>query len=1112
LVLFVVVLFVGPTTSGLRLDARLGAAEPLGVRVPEGFEALLFADDDLAHDIISLTVDSLGRVVVSGPGYVRILLDRDGDGRADAYQQYADGPKTGAQGMHFDGRDLICTGDAGLIRYRDANADDRADGPPETLLSIKAGGEHHVHSVQRGPDGWWYVMAGNMAGVTEKTVTLPTSPVLRPRAGTLLRLKPDFSGCEVVAHGFRNAYDFAFNAQGDIFTYDSDGEREVSLPWYRPTRVFHVLPGSDAGWVSETWKHPDYYPDMPPVVASLGRGSPTGVVCYRHNRFPAEYRGALFVADWTFGRIVALPLTRDGETWKTTPKDFMTGSGTFGFAPTDMEVGPDGSVYVSVGGRGTRGGVYRVQASKPASGKRQLPGDHAKSMTKAEEIAACLSAPEPLSSWSRARWLPLAKKLGRVALQTAALDENLPTAERVRAIEILLDLGESFDAALLEKLSRASSVEVCARSGWLLGYDAAEKPMSQIVARLIVHEDPAVARNGLEWLLRAPFRQDFLELESPISRTLQSSRRFVADAALRVASRVRTHGSIKVLGAANDKLWLRFDLATALRRPAIVLPTQAISHWGRMTKRTSVPYCLDALRLTQLVLGDFGPGNHAVAFDGYASREDLSKKFGDWRSARDLDQLSQDLSLAFPANDAMLDMELARTVAMLESRTLAIVGPRDPEFRGRVLAKISDRSSPIEDIHYLLVLARLVAKPKDGQREKTATALLALDDKAARLKLSIDTNWEPSISAMYDESVKRDPGLPGAVVRHASFGRPEHVVFAKNLPAELLPTAIAAFEKRMREDKDFAVSADLVFLLGRSQAAAHLDLVRQLYADRLAVRGATLIVLAMGADAVDRPKFVVGLDESEPEVLSACLEALAKLPWSAEAKEQIALLRALRRLSGDEREYALRDKAAALLKRSWNQDFGFIAGKAGHRPQPQAVNKWTDFLRGKFPDEFARQTGGGAAADAAAVKALLAQADWSRGDAARGAKVFDARSCSRCHSGRTALGPDLAGAARRFSRDDLFTAIVEPSRDVSPRYQSTMIQTTDGKTYGGLVIYESVDGVTLRDGLNQTIRIDGPRIEARRKQAASLMPNGLLKDLKAEDLADLYAYLQSIGK
>src|SRR5437588_13097610 len=152
---------------------------------------------------------------------------------------------------------------------------------------------------------------------------------------------------------------------------------------------------------------------MPPVVVSLGRGSPTSVVCYRHDQFPSEYRGALLVADWTFGRISALPLTRDGETWKTTPKDFITGTGSFGFAPTDMEVAPDGSLYVSVGGRGTRGGVYRVRY-KGAAKERDL-----KPTTNAEELTACLSAPQPLSSRSRARWPPLAKKLGRAAIVEA---------------------------------------------------------------------------------------------------------------------------------------------------------------------------------------------------------------------------------------------------------------------------------------------------------------------------------------------------------------------------------------------------------------------------------------------------------------------------------------------------------------------------------------------------------------------------------------------------------------------------------------------------------------------------------------------------------------------
>ena len=182
--------------------------------MPDGFHVELFADDDLAHDVHSMTIDSKGRVVVSGPGYIRILLDSDGDGRADTFRQFADKPDTGSQGMFFLGSSLLCSGDQGLQIFRDDNQDDVADGPPQVFLKIAAGGEHHVHSIQKGPDGWWYVMAGNSSGVTASYATVPTSPIRTPVSGTLLRLKPNLSGGEIVSDGFRNAYDFAFNAHG----------------------------------------------------------------------------------------------------------------------------------------------------------------------------------------------------------------------------------------------------------------------------------------------------------------------------------------------------------------------------------------------------------------------------------------------------------------------------------------------------------------------------------------------------------------------------------------------------------------------------------------------------------------------------------------------------------------------------------------------------------------------------------------------------------------------------------------------------------------------------------------------------------------------------------
>ncbi|MGE5194432.1 MAG: hypothetical protein ACM3U2_18235, partial [Deltaproteobacteria bacterium] len=57
--------------------AAAEADDELGLRIPEGFAITRYADDSLAHDIFSMTIDSLGRVVVSGPGYVKILVDTD---------------------------------------------------------------------------------------------------------------------------------------------------------------------------------------------------------------------------------------------------------------------------------------------------------------------------------------------------------------------------------------------------------------------------------------------------------------------------------------------------------------------------------------------------------------------------------------------------------------------------------------------------------------------------------------------------------------------------------------------------------------------------------------------------------------------------------------------------------------------------------------------------------------------------------------------------------------------------------------------------------------------------------------------------------------------------
>src|SRR5260370_1269662 len=326
-----------------------------GLRVPPGFEVTEFADSKLANDIFSMTLDPRGRVVVSGRGYIRILVDDDNDGRADRAIDFAAGPKEGAQGLLWEGSVLYFAGDGGLRRYRAENGDGKADGPSELIRAMNTGSEHNAHAVKRGPDGWLYVLCGNMSGIDRTYATLPTSPIQEPVAGCVLRFTPDLKNCEIVADGFRNAYDMDFNSEGELFTFDSDNERCVSPPWYESCRFYHVIAGGHYGWQApqraQWWRFPPYFCDVVAPVAALGRGSPTGVVCYRHVQFPEHYRGGLFLLDWTFGRVYFVSLQRSGATYTCRNELFLEAVGDNGFSPAAAVVPPSTrDLYIGIGG------------------------------------------------------------------------------------------------------------------------------------------------------------------------------------------------------------------------------------------------------------------------------------------------------------------------------------------------------------------------------------------------------------------------------------------------------------------------------------------------------------------------------------------------------------------------------------------------------------------------------------------------------------------------------------------------------------------------------------------------------------------------------------------
>ena len=158
--------------------------ETLPFAVPEGFSVQRVADDSVVHDCFSMTIDGLGRPVVSGPGYIRTLVDDNQDGIYDRTFLWTSMTKQGAQGLWSEGRKLYFVSEGALWLTEDADGDLAADANPKRILELPTGGEHDVHAIRRGPDGFWYFIAGNFAKDLAKLQNDPLSPVGRSRSGT----------------------------------------------------------------------------------------------------------------------------------------------------------------------------------------------------------------------------------------------------------------------------------------------------------------------------------------------------------------------------------------------------------------------------------------------------------------------------------------------------------------------------------------------------------------------------------------------------------------------------------------------------------------------------------------------------------------------------------------------------------------------------------------------------------------------------------------------------------------------------------------------------------------------------------------------------------------
>ena len=250
-----------------------------------------------------------------------------------------------------------------LYRLRDTNGDDTFDSV--TKLKATGGGVGHGRNdLALGPDGMIYLIHGDSVEVPQMPPSSPPPPS-KPSAAKVTSSAPtpmEKSG-RFVASGLRNPFGIDFNPDGEIFTYDADNESDIGLPFYRPTRVNHLVSGADYGWRQGGQSWPVHAPDSLPTTVDIGHGSPTAVKFGTRSHFPNKYREALFILDWAYGRIIAVHTIPRGASYTCRSETFLRGRP---LNVTDLDFGPDGAMYFVTGGRKTRSALYRVRYTGPS--------------------------------------------------------------------------------------------------------------------------------------------------------------------------------------------------------------------------------------------------------------------------------------------------------------------------------------------------------------------------------------------------------------------------------------------------------------------------------------------------------------------------------------------------------------------------------------------------------------------------------------------------------------------------------------------------------------------------------------------------------------------------
>jgi len=334
-----------PFASAIRPTEALSAEEELQLlQVPEGFRIQVFASEPEIQKPLNMAFDASGRLWVSGTvdypyadlddpsDSIRVLEDTDGDGRADRITTFVDGITLPLGLLPYrDG--VIAFSIPNIWFFRDTDGDGQCDTREFLYGPFDFSRDTHGlnNAFRRGFDGWIYACHGFS---NHSKVTGRDGNVVEMSSGNTYRFRPDGSRIEHYSYGQVNPFGMTFDARGDLFNSDCH-TKPLTL----------IL--RDGQYEGFGRKH-DGLGVVPPVMHhSHGSTAIAGTTQITGSHFPESHRDHFLAGNVMTSRVNRDSLTYAGSTMTAVEEDDFVVSRDPWFRPVDLQMGPDGAIYVA---------------------------------------------------------------------------------------------------------------------------------------------------------------------------------------------------------------------------------------------------------------------------------------------------------------------------------------------------------------------------------------------------------------------------------------------------------------------------------------------------------------------------------------------------------------------------------------------------------------------------------------------------------------------------------------------------------------------------------------------------------------------------------------------